>query len=158
VTTFKGRSIAFPNHYQHCVSVSPSQPLQAQGRALTSPPFVQPFELADTSLPGHRSILVFWLVHPDKPVTSTANVPPQQVQPLGRALLRTLCLPASIFLSQVKWPLWYTRQVDWIADSDEAWGNLLGLADGSRWWRCNADVRSIIFSFCDGIGMSREAS
>ncbi|GAA6040319.1 hypothetical protein JCM8097_009419 [Rhodosporidiobolus ruineniae] len=61
LTTSKGRSICFPNIYQHRVS---------------------PFSLADPSKPGYRKILVFFLVDPLKTdageVISTAQVPYQQ--------------------------------------------------------------------------------
>eukprot|EP00026_Physarum_polycephalum_P004253 Phypoly_transcript_04270.p1 GENE.Phypoly_transcript_04270~~Phypoly_transcript_04270.p1 ORF type:complete len:739 (+),score=165.83 Phypoly_transcript_04270:244-2217(+) len=57
VITQSGRSIAFPNLYQHQVA---------------------PFSLADPSKPGHRKILVFFLVDPNTYITSTINVPPQQ--------------------------------------------------------------------------------
>jgi hypothetical protein len=53
----EGRTLAFPNIYQHCVA---------------------PFELADKTRPGHRKVLVFFLVDPLKRVLSTADVPPQQ--------------------------------------------------------------------------------
>ncbi|KAM0791914.1 hypothetical protein ACM66B_004168 [Microbotryomycetes sp. NB124-2] len=54
-----GRAIAFPNIYQHCVA---------------------PFELQDKSRPGHRKILVFFLVDPLKRIPSTSDVPPQQLE------------------------------------------------------------------------------
>jgi hypothetical protein len=57
VVAKEGRSIAFPNLYQHSV---------------------QPFELADRTLPGHRKILVYFLVDPFQRLLSTADVPPQQ--------------------------------------------------------------------------------
>ncbi|KAI8926175.1 hypothetical protein BC831DRAFT_504617 [Entophlyctis helioformis] len=53
----QGRCIAFPNSWQH---------------------HVEPFKLADPSKPGHRKILVFFLVDPTKHVVSTAHVAPQQ--------------------------------------------------------------------------------
>jgi hypothetical protein len=55
----EGRTVAFPNTLQHCV---------------------QPFELADKSLPGHRKILVYFLVNPLKRILSTAHIPPQMRQ------------------------------------------------------------------------------
>lgn len=58
VDTCNGRCIAFPNIYQHQVS---------------------PFSLIDPTKPGHRSILVFFLVDPTIQVLSTAHVPPQQL-------------------------------------------------------------------------------
>ncbi|KAK2732294.1 hypothetical protein CKAH01_02240 [Colletotrichum kahawae] len=57
VLTREDRLIAFPNVYQHCVA---------------------PFELVDKTKAGHRKILAMFLVDPDVPVISTANVPPQQ--------------------------------------------------------------------------------
>jgi len=57
VATPQGRMLAFPNTLQHCVT---------------------PFELADKSRPGHRRMLVLWLVDPHYRILSTANVPPQQ--------------------------------------------------------------------------------
>ncbi len=55
--TQEGRCITFPNIFQHRV---------------------MPFELADPSRQGIRKILVFFLLDPNLPVTSTANVVPQQ--------------------------------------------------------------------------------
>ena len=49
--------IAFPNILQHRVD---------------------PFELKDKSRPGHRRILVLWLVDPHRRIISTATVAPQQ--------------------------------------------------------------------------------
>src|SRR3984957_8553925 len=59
VITKQGRCLAFPNVYQRQVS---------------------PFELVDKTKPGHRKILVFFLVNPQvvDSVPSTLNVPPQQ--------------------------------------------------------------------------------
>ena len=57
VITKTGRSIAFPNLYQHQV---------------------QPFRLEDSTKPGHRNILVFFLVDPTQRVLSATNVVPQQ--------------------------------------------------------------------------------
>lgn len=55
--TRAGRVLAFPNVLQHCVD---------------------PFRLADSSRPGHRKILVFFLVDPSVTIVSTSDVPPQQ--------------------------------------------------------------------------------
>ena len=52
-----GRCLAFPNVLQHRVS---------------------PFRLADPTRPGHRKILVFFLVDPSKRIVSTSDIPPQQ--------------------------------------------------------------------------------
>lgn len=49
--------MAFPNLYQHQV---------------------QPFHLEDPTKPGHRKILVFFLVDPTQGVPSATNVAPQQ--------------------------------------------------------------------------------
>jgi hypothetical protein len=55
--TRAGRALAFPNILQH---------------------HVDPFRLADPSRPGHRKILVFFLVDPSVTIVSTSDVPPQQ--------------------------------------------------------------------------------
>jgi hypothetical protein len=55
--TRAGRVLAFPNILQH---------------------YVDPFRLADPSRPGHRKILVFFLVDPSVTIVSTSDVPPQQ--------------------------------------------------------------------------------
>jgi hypothetical protein len=57
VVTQENRCIVFPNIYQHCVA---------------------PFHLEDSTKPGVRKILVFFLVDPSLRIISTANVPPQQ--------------------------------------------------------------------------------
>ncbi|KAI8895686.1 hypothetical protein BC833DRAFT_600370 [Globomyces pollinis-pini] len=53
-----GRCIVFPNKYQHQV---------------------QPFELKDKTKPGHRKILVFFLIDPNIRIVSTAHIAPQQL-------------------------------------------------------------------------------
>ncbi|ORX80805.1 hypothetical protein K493DRAFT_320815 [Basidiobolus meristosporus CBS 931.73] len=55
--TQEDRCIAFPNTLQHRVS---------------------PFRLSDPTKPGHRKILVFFLVDPTSTILSTSVVPPQQ--------------------------------------------------------------------------------
>ncbi|GGO58467.1 hypothetical protein GCM10012287_56690 [Streptomyces daqingensis] len=55
--TPEGRCLAFPNVLQHRVGS---------------------FRLADTTRPGHRKILVFFLVDPSERIVSTSDVPPQQ--------------------------------------------------------------------------------
>lgn len=65
VITQADRCISFPNIYQHKV---------------------EPFTLIDPSKPGHRKILVFFLVDPNKRILSTANVPPQQISWLGQGI------------------------------------------------------------------------
>jgi hypothetical protein len=58
VRTVAGRTVCFPNVLQHRV---------------------EPFALADRARPGRRTIIVFFLVDPTRPVPrSTATVPPQQ--------------------------------------------------------------------------------
>ncbi|KAF3162698.1 hypothetical protein TWF788_001788 [Orbilia oligospora] len=57
VDTKQGRLVTFPNTLQHQV---------------------QPFKLEDPTKPGHRKILVVFLVDPHTRVISTANVPPQR--------------------------------------------------------------------------------
>ena len=57
VKTIEGRLLTFPNILQHQV---------------------QPFELVDSSKPGHRKILALFLIDPNRRIISTANVPPQQ--------------------------------------------------------------------------------
>ncbi|MHA4816837.1 DUF4246 domain-containing protein [Streptomyces aculeolatus] len=52
-----GRCLAFPNILQHRVGE---------------------FRLADPTRPGHRKILVFFLIDPSKNIVSTSDVPPQQ--------------------------------------------------------------------------------
>lgn len=58
VETKEGRLLTFPNILQHRV---------------------QPFELDDTTKPGHRKIVALFLVDPNVRVVSTAHVPAQQV-------------------------------------------------------------------------------
>jgi hypothetical protein len=57
VVTKTHRCVAFPNLYQHQV---------------------QPFHLEDPTKPGHRKILVFFLVDPTKRIPSATDVAPQQ--------------------------------------------------------------------------------
>lgn len=57
VLTREGRLIAFPNGFQHRVGS---------------------FKLADPKKTGHRKIVALFLVDPNIPIISTANVPPQQ--------------------------------------------------------------------------------
>lgn len=56
-STPAGRCLAFPNILQHRVG---------------------PFRLADSTRPGHRKILAFFLVDPSEKIVSTSDVPPQQ--------------------------------------------------------------------------------
>ena len=65
VITKTHRCIAFPNLYQHQV---------------------QPFRLGDPSKPGHRKILVFFLVDPTQRVLSATDVAPQQREWITEAM------------------------------------------------------------------------
>ncbi|MER5568593.1 DUF4246 domain-containing protein [Streptomyces goshikiensis] len=56
-STPAGRCLAFPNVLQHRVGS---------------------FRLTDTTRPGHRKILAFFLVDPSESIVSTSDVPPQQ--------------------------------------------------------------------------------
>jgi len=57
--TPSGRVLVFPNIYQHAVN---------------------PFRLITSEKPGHRKILVFFLVDPTARIISTAQVPPQDIR------------------------------------------------------------------------------
>ncbi|KAK4456708.1 hypothetical protein QBC42DRAFT_351071 [Cladorrhinum samala] len=57
VLTSEGRLLTFPNCLQHQV---------------------QPFELKDKTKAGHRKILAMFLIDPNRPVLSSAHVPPQR--------------------------------------------------------------------------------
>ncbi|KAJ2796938.1 hypothetical protein H4S07_006077, partial [Coemansia furcata] len=63
-----GRSIVFPNIYQHQVSS---------------------FKLADPTKPGHRKILAFFFIDPATRVPSTEVVPPQQQSWWAESILST---------------------------------------------------------------------
>ena len=65
VVTKTHRCVAFPNLYQHQV---------------------QPFRLEDPSKPGHRKILVFFLVNPTQRILSATDVAPQQREWITEAL------------------------------------------------------------------------
>lgn len=65
VITKAHRCIAFPNLYQHQV---------------------QPFHLEDPTKPGHRKILVFFLVDPTQKVPSATEVAPQQREWVSEAI------------------------------------------------------------------------
>ncbi|KAI0788898.1 hypothetical protein C8Q75DRAFT_719049 [Abortiporus biennis] len=56
IATRPGRLLVFPNIYQHSIGS---------------------FSLEDPTKPGHRSILVFFLIDPLRRIMSTAHVPPQ---------------------------------------------------------------------------------
>ena len=57
MTCVQGRSLCWPNILQHKVDS---------------------FTLTDPTTPGIRKILVFFLIDPNKRITSTTTVPPQQ--------------------------------------------------------------------------------
>ncbi|KXX80377.1 hypothetical protein MMYC01_203273 [Madurella mycetomatis] len=57
VLTRESRLLVFPNCVQHQV---------------------QPFELQDKAKPGHRKILAMFLIDPQRPILSSAHVPPQR--------------------------------------------------------------------------------
>ena len=65
VITKTHRCVAFPNLYQHQV---------------------QPFRLEDPTKPGHRKILVFFLVDPTQRIHSATDVAPQQREWITEAL------------------------------------------------------------------------
>ena len=91
VDTCSGRCIAFPNIYQHRVA---------------------PFSLLDHSQPGHRSILVAFLVDPNVSIISTSRVPPQQKdwmkrqdQQLVTDALGGIRVLSEVVGSYVDWPM-----------------------------------------------------
>ena len=65
VITKTNRCVAFPNLYQHQI---------------------QPFHLEDPTKPGHRRILVFFLVDPTQRVLSATDVAPQQCEWVTEAM------------------------------------------------------------------------
>ena len=66
--TKQDRCVAFPNIYQHLVS---------------------PFRLVEPTKPGHRKILVFFLVDPNITIPSASTVGPQQATWIRRAVEAT---------------------------------------------------------------------
>ncbi|TFK53677.1 hypothetical protein OE88DRAFT_1626555 [Heliocybe sulcata] len=85
VITKEGKCLAFPNIWQHRVS---------------------PFKLVDTSKPGHRKILCFFLVNPTIEILSTSVVPPQQFDWCMRELERAPAmqnLPVELFEMITDW-------------------------------------------------------
>jgi hypothetical protein len=61
----EGRSIVFPNIYQHKV---------------------EPFSLLDPAKPGRRTIVAFFLCDPSQRIHSTADIPPQRADWLREEL------------------------------------------------------------------------
>jgi hypothetical protein len=90
VQTRQGRLLCFPNILQHQV---------------------QSFKLKDSSKPGHRKILAMFLVDPNIPVLSTANIPPQNKVWWGEEVRKIepfTKLPQELFdniMEQVTYPL-----------------------------------------------------
>ena len=92
IDTCQGRCIAFPNIFQHRVA---------------------PFSILDTSQPGHRSILVAFLIDPSISVISTSRVPPQQADWLTTAANESAVTEAlggvevlsELVQSYVDWPM-----------------------------------------------------
>jgi len=91
VLTCGGRCLAFPNILQHRVS---------------------PFSLEDRTRPGHRKILVFFLVDPARRILSTSHVPPQQSSWFADSLQKLLWeagkLPPELtdhIVSFLDWPM-----------------------------------------------------
>ena len=64
-----GRVLVFPNIYQHAVGS---------------------FKLKDPNKPGHRKILVFFLVDPTTRIVSTLSVPPQDISWRDTALQKRI--------------------------------------------------------------------
>lgn len=76
--TTADRCLVFPNGVQHKI---------------------EPFELDDSTKPGVRKILAFFLVHPEKTIPSTSVIPPQQQEWVEEAqvpLLKKMKLTESI--------------------------------------------------------------
>lgn len=63
----------------------------SDSHTLTSQHRVSPFRLIDTSKSGHRRFIALWLVDPTIRITSTGNVPPQQMSWYVDALLGSTC-------------------------------------------------------------------
>ncbi|EIN12300.1 hypothetical protein PUNSTDRAFT_96961 [Punctularia strigosozonata HHB-11173 SS5] len=76
IPTKEGRAIAFPNIYQHRVGN---------------------FELIDKSKPGHRKILVFFLVDPTVTVPSASTIPLQRKDWIHRAIAEATADPRSLW-------------------------------------------------------------
>ncbi|EIN12310.1 hypothetical protein PUNSTDRAFT_118210 [Punctularia strigosozonata HHB-11173 SS5] len=76
IPTKQGRTIAFPNIYQHNVGK---------------------FELIEKSKPGHRKILVFFLVDPTTTVPSASTVPAQRKDWIQRAVVEATANPRSLW-------------------------------------------------------------
>ncbi|KAF9561123.1 hypothetical protein EC968_005839 [Mortierella alpina] len=126
IVTKQDRCIAFPNIYQHQV---------------------QPFELEDPTKPGTRSILVFFLVDPAKPILSTTNVPPQQkTWAPTKGLLQEVQekMPPEIFAE-------IHKLVDWPINLDEAKLHREELMKERKYFvqTMNTDMFERPFSLCE---------
>ncbi|KAF9928508.1 hypothetical protein BGZ67_006958 [Mortierella alpina] len=126
IVTRQDRCIAFPNIYQHQV---------------------QPFELEDPTKPGTRSILVFFLVDPTRPILSTTNVPPQQkTWAPRRGLLQEVedKMPPEIFLA-------IHKLVDWPIEMGEAKQHREELMKERKYFvkTMNSDMFERPFSLCE---------
>lgn len=127
VLTREGRALFFPNLFQHHVS---------------------PFKLADPTKPGHRKILALFLVDPEIPIISTANVPPQQRswwerQVDGLRGTKLMNLPPEI-RNQV------AEGVNWPIDEEEAKATRLELME-ERSTLSQGKIQSLqqSFNFCE---------
>ena len=69
VPTLQGRCLVFPNTMQHCVS---------------------PFGLKDTTKPGWRTVIVFFVVNPRERIPSSLHVVPTDIGVQRRAFVRLL--------------------------------------------------------------------
>ena len=94
IITQEDRCIAFPNIYQHRVA---------------------PFQLKDSSQPGFRKILVFFLIDPAVSILSTTHVPPQQshwLTEIVRSMPRFEQLPLIVvdkIMNYVDYPMTMTQ-------------------------------------------------
>ncbi|KAF4500879.1 hypothetical protein FAGAP_2922 [Fusarium agapanthi] len=126
VLTRQDRMLFFPNVYQHHVS---------------------PFELTDKSRPGHRKILALFLVDPEIPIISTANVPPQQRDWWAEGLLqndRFNNLPPELtrmVVDNLDFP------ID-LEDAKKIRGELMAERTGMQ-GTLNTDLKNLEWNFCE---------
>jgi len=94
VITQENRCIVFPNIFQHKVA---------------------PFELKDKTKPGHRKILVFFLIDPNNQVISTAKVYPQRSDWFMEELFKIKPFSSlqkeilELIMSYCRWPMTLTE-------------------------------------------------
>lgn len=122
-TSVKGRCIVFPNYIQHKVSQ---------------------FELNNKNKDGTRKILVFFLVDPNKKITSTANVPIQQRHIIKHRLnLMKLNMPDEL----IECVLDYMG----LMTDDEAQQHMLGLMSARKYYidHINEELFEREFSLCE---------